>query len=311
MVDLITDIAAQTNLLALNATIEAARAGDAGKGFAVVAGEVKQLAMQTARATDEIRRQIQDVQTATRDSVESMGSVGSVIREVDDISASIAAAVEEQGAATREIARSVEQTAQDTKAVTAAIEEVRRAAEDTDEGARDIQDASNRLSDQTATLRMKVTDFLRQVRGGPAETPEAEPATLLNWEDALAFGIPKVDEDHKHIMGLTNTLYQRMKRGEELQRLDEAFQDLEAYTRRHFVNEEEIMARADYPEMRAHCTAHERFITRLQALYADFRAGRPEAGVDLLAFLGKWWLDHIRGADKTLALYVRHQRRAA
>ena len=112
MVKLITDIAEQTNLLALNATIEAARAGEAGRGFAVVAGEVKALAGQTAKATEEIAAQIAGMQHATERSIEAIGAIERTIREIGDISGAIAAAVTEQGAATQEIARSVEIAAQ-------------------------------------------------------------------------------------------------------------------------------------------------------------------------------------------------------
>src|SRR5207253_10906343 len=121
VVKMITAIAEQTNLLALNATIEAARAGEAGRGFAVVASEVKALASQTAKATDEIGTQIAAMQTATQDSVGAIKEIGGTIGRIAEIATTIAAAVEEQGATTQEIARNVQQAAHGTSEVAGSI----------------------------------------------------------------------------------------------------------------------------------------------------------------------------------------------
>jgi murein DD-endopeptidase MepM/ murein hydrolase activator NlpD len=122
VVKLISDIAAQTNLLALNATIEAARAGDAGKGFAVVASEVKNLATQTAKATEEISQQIASIQAATGEAVGAIQGIGKTIVEINQVASSIAAAVEEQNASTREIARNVQETSAGTQEVSSNID---------------------------------------------------------------------------------------------------------------------------------------------------------------------------------------------
>lgn len=169
VIDLITDIANQTNLLALNATIEAARAGDAGKGFAVVASEVKNLANQTARATEEISQQIESVQASTHEAREAIEGFGKVIKETDEIATQIAAAVEEQSAATSEISHSVEQAAIGTQEVSSNIVGVNEAAQNTRDVAVEIKDASEGLVEQSDKLRKEVDQFVAQIR--PAERP--------------------------------------------------------------------------------------------------------------------------------------------
>jgi methyl-accepting chemotaxis protein len=164
VVKLIGDIAGQTNLLALNATIEAARAGEAGKGFAVVASEVKQLASQTARATEEIARQIAEMQGATGQAVAAIRGIGATVERTSDIATQIAAAVEEQGAATQEIARSAAQVADATQMVAGRIAGVRGAAESTGQSAAAMREDSGALAGQAATLREKSAGFLRAVR---------------------------------------------------------------------------------------------------------------------------------------------------
>ena len=164
VVRLITDIAGQTNLLALNATIEAARAGDAGRGFAVVASEVKQLAAQTARATEEIAGQVGRIQGATGQTVDAIDGIAARIREIDGVAASIAAAVEQQGAATREIARNVAEAASGTGAVTGTIDAVARAADDTGTAATRMLASASSLSEEAAELRREIDAFLHTVR---------------------------------------------------------------------------------------------------------------------------------------------------
>ncbi|MEA5501668.1 methyl-accepting chemotaxis protein [Halotia wernerae UHCC 0503] len=164
VVQLISEIASQTNLLALNATIEAARAGEAGKGFAVVASEVKSLASQTARATEDISSQINEIQAATGQSVEAMRSIGATIASMNSIASTIAAAVEEQGAATNEIARNVQQASAGTSEVSSNITGVTRASEDTGSAASLVQQAATDLGSQASDLRRAVEQFLSQVR---------------------------------------------------------------------------------------------------------------------------------------------------
>ncbi len=163
---MISAIAAQTNMLALNATIEAARAGEAGKGFAVVAGEVKNLANQTAKATQEITVQIQGIESITTQAANALSDVNTTIDRIHASTSAIAAAVEQQGAATSEISRSIQQAAMGAKVASDNVDGLASAADETQGQANQVRAASASLTEQAGTLRTALTDFLSGLRAG-------------------------------------------------------------------------------------------------------------------------------------------------
>jgi methyl-accepting chemotaxis protein len=164
VVVLITTIANQTNLLALNATIEAARAGEAGRGFAVVAGEVKALAQQVARATGDIRTQIDTMQASAEDAARVIGEVGTTVREIDQVSASIAVTIEQQQAATQEIAANVTVAARGTQAVSETIADVGQETVQAGSAVEVVVTAAQRMTRQSGELKQTVGRFLEQIR---------------------------------------------------------------------------------------------------------------------------------------------------
>jgi methyl-accepting chemotaxis protein len=164
VVGLINTIAAQTNLLALNATIEAARAGEAGKGFAVVASEVKNLATQTARATEGITEQVAAIQGSTKEAVETIKGIGQIIDKMSEIATTVAAAVEQQGAATAEIARNIQQAAAGTQNVSSNIDGVSGVANQTGETAAHVLESSGSLAAESEALSHQVARFLDRIK---------------------------------------------------------------------------------------------------------------------------------------------------
>ncbi len=317
--DLIAGIASQTNLLALNATIEAARAGEMGKGFAVVAGEVKNLAGQTAKATEEIGLHIAQVQDATRTAVDAIRDIGGIVARNDEIGASIASAVQQQGAATDEIARSASDAAHGARQVSDSIEAVSAAALDTERSAEELLNAAGGLSQQADALRGMVDAFLvnvEAINAAPLVTlhdgKSADGAAVfMAWSDELTVGDEGIDTDHMILIALLNEAASRIAERADRAVLTAAIGRLLAYTVLHFEQEERVMERSGYPDRIAHKAQHDALRQRAATLKRRLEAGETSVGDDLLALVREWLFEHIQRSDKRIGAHLAQQSRAA
>ncbi|HYD31391.1 MAG TPA: bacteriohemerythrin [Azospirillaceae bacterium] len=312
VVSLISAIANQTNLLALNATIEAARAGEAGKGFAVVAQEVKNLANQTAQATEDITTQITAVQDATGVAVSAIRDITGIIGQVNAIGTTIAAAVQQQAATTSEIARSAQDAAIGTQEVSQNVGGVMAGADETGRAARAVLEAAGGLTSQANDLRGVVDTFLVNVRAiSTANLTDLHDDTgkdaFMRWSEALSVGDMEIDHDHMILLGLVNAVHEAYQRGLSRTATGEALNRLLAYAGTHFHHEETVMERVGYPQREQHKAEHAELTSRVLILRQRFDAGEDRVGEELLTLLKEWLTRHIQHSDKAIGEYIRRR----
>lgn len=296
VVKAIAGIAEQTNLLALNATIEAARAGEAGRGFAVVASEVKQLARQTAAATEDVGKRIAAIQEDSNGATVALAEIAKLIARIDELQQTSASAVEEQSATTREMSRNVTEAATAAKAIAQDIAAIATAVRSFGGGAMAVHDLGSRLTGDTDGLRtaLGLTQAGAKAHG---PTPVGVSTGGLLWGPQFATGNSNVDAQHQELFRKVAALHHAMRDGKGRAIIGELLVFLAAYTEEHFRDEEADMRKAGYPALAQHQELHRTLLAQVADVKRRFDAGEALKTMEVSDFLADWLCTHILKHD--------------
>ena len=322
---IITEIAEQTNLLALNATIEAARAGQAGKGFAVVADEIKNLASQTADATQSIREKIDGIQLSTRETVDEVGNISQVISNVDDIVHDIAVSVEEQSRTATEVADNIEQASIGISEVNENVAQSSTVASEIAQDIAQVDGVAAQMSEQAGhlthgakdldalsmSLRKMIALFKVSRPDGEAETKTVENdryiPDIITWGPKLTTSITDIDDQHRELVRLVNLLHKAMRRQKGVAEVGNILKELTEYTVFHFGFEEKLFDKFGYEDTIAHKKIHEDLVAEVSAFGKAFKAGKAGVTMDLMDFLKDWLKNHIMKTDMAYVPFLKEK----
>ncbi|MBX7148504.1 bacteriohemerythrin [bacterium] len=298
VVKVITSIAEQTNLLALNATIEAARAGEAGKGFAVVANEVKELAKQTANATEEIGQKISMIKSSSEAAVSSVQEIRAVIGKVNDITSIIASAVEEQTVTTNEISRNMSGAASGSTEIVKNIKGIAETNNMATTGAVNGKRTAGELNE--------ISQYLKGLLAKFRVDKDTSNTNRIVWTRGLATNDAEIDRQHKELFDRIDGLYQALNNGASTQETEKAFDHVESYCVEHLGYEQRQMESEGYPDYPAHKAQHDIFMKKWAELRQEFKAQGANLTftIRVRRHVVDWFINHIKTVDVKLGTWL-------